>query len=546
MALRFCMSPPSFSKYLNTPSSLELGVEGLSWLKGCIQSSNPSVQLFLAMAKHLHCDNDYSRVHKRKTSLFSENERSKLSNKNIREHRRVELTSILDLWDIPYDPVDNQEDLHFKIRIMKGWLEMTDAELKRQCINMGNTPPEESNILHFLIRLTFRNIHQPRVPLAAPLSASGGATFQPATASPPQRPLASHVSTAPPQPPLASPSIAAPPQLPSGSHAVAVGAAAAKLLVTEVQRINSDLSNNCRGILGMVPGEGVLQASTKYRQLMKILHPDKRTEIAEALAGGKETCKRALERLQWAYDFIKLNNLPPAIVPTTPLYAEPMTAMPWGLPLLRHYSFGPIELKSFENVTFTPWSAGAKKARKTFITDSTIMHGICALAGFPEVGWNNVGIHIDGYLIARVLGKNAGCFAGGGDATARKALQGLKFKTVAVMPMARSLPPCQQARFVEHERLQAVHLSQFPALPALMDLEQLYKRIDSVGFYRLAKSHVRPESFEWLMVALCCVGAELNFVIGWNADNNGRRDSATDSEFRAQRQFLEDHLDTTY
>jgi hypothetical protein len=204
-------------------------------------------------------------------------------------------------------------------------------------------------------------------------------------------------------------------------------------------------------------------------------------------------------------------------------------------------------LKPFKNVTFTPWSAArAEKARKTFITDSTIMHGICALAGVPEVGWNNVGIHIDGYLIARVLGKNAGCFAGDGDAIARQALQGLKFKTAAVMPMGRSLPPPKQARFVEHERLQAVHLSQFPALPALMDLEQLYKRIDPVGFYRLAESHVRPQSFEWLMVALCCVGAELNFVIGWNANNNGRRDSAPDREFRAQRQFLEDHLDTPY
>jgi hypothetical protein len=488
----------------------------------------------------------------KRTSLISEDERSKLLDYYIRGRTRVELTWILDYWDIPYDSTDNQEDLHFKIRIMGGWSEMTDAELKRQCTNMGDTPPENSNTLHFLISLTFRKLPQPRVPLAASLPAFGGATFQPTTAVSPQPPLASQASTAPPQPPLASLSIAAPPQPPSGSHSVAVGSAAAEtrdeteLLFLEVQRINSDPSNNCRSILGMVPEEGVLQASTKYRQLMKILHPDKRTEIAEALAGGKETCKRALERLQWAYDFIKLNNLPPAIVPTTPLYAAPMTAMPWGLPLLRHYSFGPIELKSFKNVTFTPWSAGAEKARKTFITDSTIMHGICALAGFPEVGWNNVGIHIDGYLIARVLGKNAGCFAGGGDATARKALQGLKFKTVAVMPMARSLPPLQQARFVEHERLQAVHLSQFPALPALMDLEQLYKRIDSVGFYRLAKSHVRPESFEWLMVALCCVGAELNFVIGWNADNNGRRDSATDSEFRAQRQFLKDHLDTTY
>ena len=107
----------------------------------------------------------------------------------------------------------------------------------------------------------------------------------------------------------------------------------------------------------------------------------------------------------------------------------------------------------------------------------------------------------------------------------------------------------KQVRFAEHERLQAVHLSQFPALPALMDLEQQYKGIDSVGFYKKsAESHVRPQSFEWLMVALCCVGAELNFVIGWNAGHwwNEGELNAPDIEFRAQRQFLEDHLETTY
>ena len=149
-----------------------------------------------------------------------------------------------------------------------------------------------------------------------------------------------------------------------------------------------------------------------------------------------------------------------------------------------------------------------------------------------------MGVVIDGYLIARVL---AGCFAGEGDVLARQVLQGVKFRTAAVMPMFRGLPPEEQVRFAEHERLQAVHMSQFPALPAVMVLEQQYKRMDEVGFYtKSVKYHVRSQSFNWLLAALCDVGAERNFVIGWNAGEWWNL--SQDDEFRAQSQFLKDHL----
>jgi hypothetical protein len=167
---------------------------------------------------------------------------------------------------------------------------------------------------------------------------------------------------------------------------------------------------------------------------------------------------------------------------------------------------------------------------------------MCSLAGVQEEGWVSVGVHIDGYLIARVLGKNAGCLADGGDAYARQNLQGVKFRSAAVMPMFRGVPPEEQVRLAEHERLQRVYLSQFAVLPALMDLEQQYKRSDPVGFYKKSvKYHVRPQSFNWLLAALCDVGAELNLVNGWNAGewNN----SSPDVEFRAQRKFLEEHLE---
>jgi hypothetical protein len=171
-----------------------------------------------------------------------------------------------------------------------------------------------------------------------------------------------------------------------------------------------------------------------------------------------------------------------------------------------------------------------------------MMHRMCTLAGVPEEGWVSVGIHIDSYPIARVIGKNAGCFAGGGDLVARQFLADQRFRTAAVMPMFNSLPGDEQARFSEHERLQKIHLSGFRALPALMDLEQQYRQIDPVGFYKKSvKYHVRPQCFNWLLAALCDVGAELNFVIGWNAGDY--KNQSPDVEFRSQLRFLKDHLD---
>ena len=75
-----------------------------------------------------------------------------------------------------------------------------------------------------------------------------------------------------------------------------------------------------------------------------------------------------------------------------------------------------------------------------------------------------------------------------------------------------------------------------------MDLEELYKRQgqDPNGFYkRSVKYHVRPQSFKWFVAALCEVGADLNFIIGWNAGQP--KNPSTDTEFSAQHRFLVDH-----
>jgi hypothetical protein len=73
---------------------------------------------------------------------------------------------------------------------------------------------------------------------------------------------------------------------------------------TEVRRINLETPDHWREILGLRSGEDA-QAPTKYRGLMKVLHPDKRTESGVALAGGTEVCNEAQERVQGAMEMAK-------------------------------------------------------------------------------------------------------------------------------------------------------------------------------------------------------------------------------------------------
>ena len=109
------------------------------------------------------------------------------------------------------------------------------------------------------------------------------------------------------------------------------------------------------------------------------------------------------------------------------------------------------------------------------------------------------------------------------------------------MPMKESLPSDLQKRFSEHERAQRTYLSEFPTLPAVMDLNKLYRQIDSNGLYkRRLKYHVRRYAFDWFISALCNVAADFNFTIGWNA-GEGKNSVPVNAEFNSQRKFLDDH-----
>merc|ERR1712110_732052 len=74
------------------------------------------------------------------------------------------------------------------------------------------------------------------------------------------------------------------------------------LLASEVRRIMSVAQQNHKAVLGFANTEQISSANAKsrYRQLMKVLHPDKRSAVGEAHCGGKEVCDKAMDRVQKA------------------------------------------------------------------------------------------------------------------------------------------------------------------------------------------------------------------------------------------------------
>lgn len=80
------------------------------------------------------------------------------------------------------------------------------------------------------------------------------------------------------------------------------------MLVAEVQRIRSaGVSDDYRRVLDLHPGEcwDLPTIQSRYRNLMRLLHPDKRGIAGEARAGGRECCDEAITILQRAVDQAK-------------------------------------------------------------------------------------------------------------------------------------------------------------------------------------------------------------------------------------------------
>lgn len=72
-------------------------------------------------------------------------------------------------------------------------------------------------------------------------------------------------------------------------------------LIAEVRRILAAASTNYLAVLGLQGREATVQAAqSRYRQLMRLLHPDKRTATGVARAGGREACDLAMGKVQEA------------------------------------------------------------------------------------------------------------------------------------------------------------------------------------------------------------------------------------------------------
>eukprot|EP00931_Biecheleriopsis_adriatica_P038674 TRINITY_DN22119_c0_g1_i1.p1 TRINITY_DN22119_c0_g1~~TRINITY_DN22119_c0_g1_i1.p1 ORF type:complete len:283 (+),score=71.03 TRINITY_DN22119_c0_g1_i1:13-861(+) len=81
----------------------------------------------------------------------------------------------------------------------------------------------------------------------------------------------------------------------------------ASMLRMEVERIRAAGADEFRVVLGIdADAELDLQAvQSRYRNLMRLLHPDKRSKVAEVSAGGKAACDEAIERVQKALQAAK-------------------------------------------------------------------------------------------------------------------------------------------------------------------------------------------------------------------------------------------------
>lgn len=83
-------------------------------------------------------------------------------------------------------------------------------------------------------------------------------------------------------------------------------------LVAAVQRINTAMPTDFVRILDIQPGEDVKEKAGKnFRQLMKLLHPDKRTPMAEERAGGRSACEEAMSRVRTALEVLTQNAQAP-------------------------------------------------------------------------------------------------------------------------------------------------------------------------------------------------------------------------------------------
>mmetsp|Transcript_7366 Transcript_7366/g.16088 ORF Transcript_7366/g.16088 Transcript_7366/m.16088 type:complete len:416 (+) Transcript_7366:39-1286(+) len=131
----------------------------------------------------------------------------------------------------------------------------------------------------------------------------------------------------PPAAPATPAAPAAPPQSQERARSVAP-AEQDELFAKEVQRIHNAHASDWTRILGISRGDeaSIQVAKSRYRQSMKLLHPDKRTESGERRAGGKEVCDSAMHKLLEAVDMANKQARQVILVPGHPVPPPPRPA----------------------------------------------------------------------------------------------------------------------------------------------------------------------------------------------------------------------------
>lgn len=107
------------------------------------------------------------------------------------------------------------------------------------------------------------------------------------------------------------------------------GASGEECFEGEVRRIVACRDGDHVGILGLHTAEltDMQVVQSKYRRLMRLLHPDKRRKEEEARAGGKERCDEAVRRVQKAVEGIKQGGVALSMPQEEPEHIQRMRRM---------------------------------------------------------------------------------------------------------------------------------------------------------------------------------------------------------------------------
>lgn len=188
----------------------------------------------------------------------------------------------------------NRTELMDNIRLVLHWRRLPPDEQRTMAKVLGVNPqsqgdPIEQLVAHFWPKEPAKPAAQPAPQQAAP-----------AQTSPPSSPPAAPTPRSPPSVPDAP--LNAPLRLErtcSSTSPPVPETHSDDELVAEVRRILQLQPKDHMGVLNLSE-QSLSAANSRYRQLMRLLHPDKRTADAVHRAGGKERCDQAMARVQEA------------------------------------------------------------------------------------------------------------------------------------------------------------------------------------------------------------------------------------------------------